>query len=561
MEKLKIHKLKINSKSVSILIFVISFGYFIFQLISKIELIGTIEDEIYIKDRNRVVGIIKENGEYKILFNEHKNTPNNAIAKELWRIKIVSQSLPPMGLIVLNDIEFPLLIWFHTGFLPYTIQNIFMIKYEVLFARIPCVIFGILIVPILILIFRKSGLEIPSVLFGVSLFLISSSFLMFLVQSSSFTYLLCSFLLTISIYFLINRNFLLSFIALGMLSLSYIKFGINLFLSYLVVLSFLSRDIKDTIRNFSFMSILTLIFTLPYIIHSIAFYELDEVLPRAGDISFFSFFPRTTLKFILSQQTNQNFFESIKIGFLDLMELIGNIGFGKHLVIDYNYSASKISFVFILVFIFCIIDKNLRLVSAIILIYTIFESITFPHYGFPRRFLVIFPIFISSIGIFIWNQMQKKYGVLFFTIPIFYVFLQTQSLTKFVKKLETEGVSFQNTSMEIQKEIKDFIFQQNITEISNFSALINLDVITEGNIKIYDWSYSILWGNIKPELIPHILKLNEGKYILLSWLKPHSEIEKISNRYNFSLVKIKSFERAGKEIFSISKIEKKSETD
>lgn len=540
------------------IIFIFSFGYLTFQLIKNIDVVGTIDDEIYNKSKNRVVGIIKDEDRYKEIFNDYDLLPNNAYVKNLGIIKLISQSLPPISLIGIGDKKFPLLIWFHAGFPPYIVQNLFIhIKYNVIFARIPCILSVYLLVFTIFLIFRELGFKISSILFGISFFMLSASFIVFSVQSASFPYMFCCLLFVLFILLFIKDKCVLYSIVGGLILLSYLKFGVNLALTYIIINLFSAQKPKTTLKKIFIFSIILLMFASPYIIHSLAFYELDKNLPRFGDNSFFSFFPRTTIKFIMPYTQKFDIIEGIKIGLIDIAELIAKVGYGTHLSVSYFYSGSKFFLIPIFLFFLCLFERRLVVVLAIVILYIFSESITFPTYGFPRRFIIVLPIIISTLGVVSWEQRKKILGLVIITFMIAYTYTQITELNKFISKLNKEGFALQYTHMQIQEELRDFLTENNIKEISNFSALINLDIVSEGKIKVYDWSYAILFGIIK---FNHaIFQINENKYILFSWVKPQEEIEKIAQMYKFNLRKIKSFSRGNKEILTISKIERQGQ--
>lgn len=540
------------------IVFIFSLGYFTFQLVKNIDIIGTIDDEIYNKSKNRIVGIVKYKGEYKELFNEYENSPNNAYVKNLGFAKLISQSLPPISSIAIGDKTFPLLIWFHAGFPPYTIQNLFLhIKYTVISARIPCVLLAYLLVFVIFLIFKELGFKTPSILFGISFFMVSASFIIFSVQSASFPYMFCNLLFVIFILLSIKDRFVLSSIAAGLIILSYFKFGANLVLPYILITLFSTQDIRTTLKKISIFSLTLLLFASPYIIHSLVFYELDKNLPRPGGNSFFSFFPRTPITFIIQYAQRFDIIQGIKNGLIDIAEIIGKVGYGTHLTVNYSYSSSKFFLIPIFLFTLCFFEKRLISLLAIVILYILCESITFTAHGFPRRFIIVLPIIISTLGVISWEYRKKIFGLILITFMIAYAYTQIKELNKFIGKLKKEGIALQYTHMEVQEELKKFLIENNIKEISNFSALINLDIISEGKVNVYDWSYAILWGAIK--FNPAIFQVNEGRYILFSWIKPHDEIEKIARMYKFKLRKIKSFSRGNNEIFTISKIERENQ--
>lgn len=537
------------------IIFIFSLGYLTFHVIRNIDLVGTIDDEIYNKSKNKIVGIIKDQHGYRELFNEYENFPNNAYIKDLGIIKLISQSLPPISSILIEDRIFPVLIWFHAGFLPYALQNLFLkIKYNIISARIPCIISVYLLFLLIFMVFRELSFKNSSILFGMSFSMFSASFIIFSIQSSSFPYMFCCLLFMVFILLFIKGRYILASIVAGAILLSYIRFGANIALSYIIITLISTRVLKDALKKVFIFSLILIIWASPYIIHSIAFYELDRNLPRLGDNSFFYLFPRTPLKFILYYSQRFDITEGIKIGLVDIAELIEKVGFGTHLVVEYSYSGSKLSIIFIILFLLCFFERRLKNLLTFLVLYILAESITLAQYGFPRRFILVLPLMISTIGVFAWENRGKTKKIILCAILITYAYMQITELNRFITSLNKEGFALQYTHMEIQKELKEFLIENNITEISNFSALINLDIVSEGKVKVYDWSYAILFGAIK--LNPAIFQVNEGRFILFSWIKPHDEIEKIAQIYKFNLRKIKSFSRGNKEILTISKIER-----
>lgn len=555
---------KIVSERVFIFVlFFISLILSFYLFLRGIWLVGPAQDAEYFKKKNIVVGYLQRQN--KLIFNELENEPNSAVVREFLGIKFISQALPPAYRI--GERGFIVSAWLHSGPMADIFQNIFLSVFgysltAVRISHIVTVILALLSVFLMSKFFRD---------FLAFIFVVSSSIFFYFsaFSISGGRYYFWAFIfINFSSYFLFNffessrfRNFLLSAIFCGLATASYVRAGL-LFSAIFTILIFAKlKTIREKfIFSLSYL-VIVILFFLPTYAFWIIFYDLDTVFPRPGDITLMRFFPRTGLKLSEAVISRINIFDGLKIIIKDIFYSFSFYFMGADIWFDFNYKFelenSVLPFTILLLSGFFSRKKIFFTVS---LIYILIEGITFEVEGFPRRIFFIFPFFAFSISSFL--RYFKDRGIVgkifLFLFSIYFVIFQFRHNLYVLKTFREEGKFYEFSTAEIQEDVVKFLRENNVLKIVNVSALVNLQLVSRGEVAEYDWSFIFSIRRKSKEVFEkffeYMKNAKEDLFVLTSWLIPAEELMSWANYYGVKMEKLKDFRTEKGVVFTILRV-------
>lgn len=562
---------RVNEKKIeNVLAAVISvflFAVFLNLYKEGLILVGVGQDGEYFSSNMRkiVVGVQKnKSGETIPIFNEYRNKPNTAIeesikiggdSKEDEEVKLISQVLPPNYLLVYDRKEFMISAWLHTGFIPDIMQNI-ALKIRFSESSLRVVNF------ISLMVFILSFLPTSRLWFGwrvaflsTALVLISSPFFFFSISGPtcgryyflSLTFFSVSFLfLSKFIFSGAKINLILSAIFCGFSVSSYFRGGtiLTLIMSALILL-LMNVDMKKKVIYTILFSFISFSFFLPTFIFWVVFLSYDSVLPRPDDLTLFSFFPRSGLKFILgSFQEEIDVINSVKIAIYDILTLYDFRFMGNDLWLDYKYQIDYRYSIFSLFFLLSITgEKKTKVLFALSMLYIFLEAITFRNPGFPRRFFFVYPIMLLCITSGLLETRKSIYKLLFLFFLVIFSYTQVKADRRIIKGLK-EGIYYEIMSYKVQKNIISEV-ETNAKEIINVSCVMNFPLLSSGKIEVEDWSYIYAITRRGETMFLRMLadRLLSGRSekTLITCLLPFPEIEKYFVERGLKVKRIKNF--------------------
>lgn len=480
-------------------------------LFAHISLIGAMDEESYYFDRRRVVMVTKIDDRYVPIYDNEGIPPNAVGRKSFGPFKVFARNLPPTCSVEVGHIKLPLLIWPHGGSLPYLIQNVFVgINPSVASARIPV----ILIAGAIVTLAGVLGYILFGPMAGIlsTLALASCSFFFFMsILGSSINFLFIMLCLSLCLILILRpmrfSPFILAVLsALGIWSYS----GFALMIPGLLVASYLTGFRGKAITLF-------LVFvgfsSAPYLICS----GVQKPPSWIHEITSSSFtFLRLLTSFALQTPLGR------KIDWLieDWKCLLDFKGLGKHLSIPNEYEASilpslGLSLSLLGLFASGFVSKKTKPLLGFVAMYVIAQVILFPGHGFHRRLALL--VLLACVG-FGWLAQFKRLQPLALIILVLHMVPQVTQTIEIIRNFKSGLTLHIYRSMDVDRELANFLLSRGIYKPVNLSALINLEMLTKGRLRPIDYSYMFIWSEllIKKDIGSSVLHANVGKYAILS---------------------------------------------
>ncbi len=489
-------------------------------------IIAPTEDEAYyIFDRNnKVLDIVKTKEpetKYDIILSGCKKNITKQSA-------IISRNLPPILSLEIGEETFPIIIWPHITFVTYLPQAIALYVGEKF--SIPYVItekifnYILIVLTMIALFFTVSVISNKNTAFlSILIYGLFASTKFFGAIGISIDFIFHTLYILLSFYFieLFSKNgrkilLFLSSLFCGLAILSYLKFSSLLTMIIWVMISLKNRKFKDSLI---FSIIPALFILLFYIIPSV--YVSDCEPTNIESL-------RTTLNLIRSTSIYTSAaiadLNNLKLLIYDIMRMVDLTGYGKRL--DY-YDNLDFRFLpalpLILSFIYEILSnirtRSIRNIATFILIFNTTMYLELPVEGYHRKLRPIFPFLSILIGKFIFSLFSAKKKYFYFaalSILTWHIYFQLKKDSEIFESLKTKGKWSIIHHIDTQREIVDFLKDKKEKEeakIINFSAPINLEIISNSRFIDIDFSYflhfsGVVMGKKKYGLIEMYIKKN-----------------------------------------------------
>lgn len=189
------------------------------------------------------------------------------------------------------------------------------------------------------------------------------------------------------------------------------------------------------------------------------------------------------------------------------------------------------------------VRNNTRKFFIISILFIVIESLSFRDFGFPRRFIFIYPLILTCSCLLILEMMKKGkwYKITFLLIPIF-ILLQIKEDLKIISGIKS-GMHYEIMSYEIQKKIANKLERiGGKKKVVNLSCVIDIPLLTYGKFEQEDWSY--LFAFIKDEVLNKFaegMTADKGKKLVVTCLIPFEKAKSSLEKKGLRVVKIRDF--------------------
>lgn len=420
----------------------------------------------------------------------------------------ISQPLPPQYSIEIGDIRVPIYIWFHASSIVYNLQDLMLYLAEkidrqnftlkLVFVKLPGLLFSSLTLVALYILAKIFGVS-PLVATGFTLilgiFIFASGVGIGLIYT--FTFLI----LTLSLVAFFRRRFLLFFVLVFIGVYFYLPSAI--FFASFILSVFLLRyvSLRFLLLSGLVIALAFLPYTIPVLDFGMGQPEIFGGILQSNILSLF----------LISKKLNQAIFSLCSenvfcfliakfiLFFEDLFGFFSFYGTGVGLLLNYVppsnilYYLPSIPFIFIFVIflsVFRKLESEGKIVGLSILIFFIFQLVSFPFGLTPRRMGLILPFLSLLPALMIKSTVihGRKYYFSVFLLLMHFIG-QFFIYYNMVKELISYGRFDFCVDQRIQRELAKKIEEDGEDKFVNISGVVNFQILFSNDSKIPDYGY------------------------------------------------------------------------